>query len=129
MFQRKHIKAALKANEHEILQDEDLKKILKKFIDFRLAGSNIPSPISQIVECYELCDAIAKGSESFEDRRDDLLDMCFTEAWEDRFSAEDDDEESRKEFLRELMEECVRRMRDDSEYKKFKQELIRKLES
>lgn len=103
---------------------EGLLKNLKKFIDFRRAGSNIPSPISQVVECYELSDAIVKGSESLEDRRDDMLDMCFTEAWEDRIPAEDDDDEAIREFLRELMADCIRRLRDDSEYKKFKQEFI-----
>lgn len=118
---------ALKANAHEVLLEEDLRAILKKFVEFRNAGSHIPSPISQIIDCFELCDAIVKENESLEDRRYDLEDMCFTEAWEDRLSSLEDDREEIEAFLKDLMGECGRRMGEDSEYQRFKEELSKKL--
>lgn len=126
-FKRKHVVQALKTNEHGILREEDLRVILKKFIDYRKSQTNIPLSISRIVDCFELCDAILRGNEDLEDRKDDLEELCFNETWEERLSDLNDDQEETEQFLKELMAECGRRLGEDSEYKKFRDELLKKL--
>lgn len=125
-FKRKHVQQALKANEYELLSDVDLRKILSKFIESRQAGSHFKPPIKEIVECFELCEALLSGDEDFDDRRMDLEDFCFTEAWEDQLSAAVEDGVL-PDFLTELMIECSRRMGEEPEYQMFKDELMKKL--
>lgn len=125
-FKKKHIVQALKANESELLRDEDLRKILKKFIEAQQAGSHIKPPISDIIECFELCEGLLSGDEDLDDRRADLEDLCFTEYWEERFS-EAVDEGLQDDFFRELMSECSRRLGEEPEYQMFKKELEKKL--
>lgn len=117
---------ALKANQSETLSEKKVREILKKFIEFRYTGSHIKPPISDIIECYELCEAILSGEEDLEERRADLDDYCFTEDWEDKLSAAIDDGAS-DDFLNELMFECSRRMGEEPEYQMFKEELKKKL--
>lgn len=125
-FKRKHVKQASQANTTELLREEELRAILKKFIEFRQAGSHIRPPISEILECYELCDLIRTGQEDLDDRMMDLEDLCFTELWENRLSAAVDNE-TVDEFLLELMAECARRLGEEPEYQMFKEELLKKL--
>lgn len=125
-FKRKHIIQALKANESEILNDEELRSILKKFIEFKHAGSHIKSPISEIIDCYELCVGLLCGDEDLDDRRADLEDLCFTEAWEDNLSAAIDDG-TVDDFFRDLIAECSRRLGEEPEYQMFKTEMQKKL--
>lgn len=125
-FKRKHVEQALKANEHETLSEKKIRVILKKFLEFRQEGSFIKPPISEIVECFELCEAILTGDEDLEERRADLDDYCFTEEWEDRLSSAIDDGTT-DDFLNELMFECSRRMGLEPEYQMFKNELKKKL--
>jgi hypothetical protein len=126
LFKREHVEQALKANEYEILNYSDLRAILKKFIEFRQAGSHIKAPIMEIIECYELCESLLNGNDDLEERRADLDDLCFTEDWEDRLSAAIDDGAT-DDFYRELMLECTRRLGEEPEYQMFKDELKRKL--
>lgn len=123
------MKEALEANEHEILSDENLREILKKFIEYekRRTKSHFELPISQIVDCYELCNAILRGIEDLEVRKDDLEEMCFTEAWEDKLSALDGNKDLEEKFLKELMDECARRLGEQPEYDLFKKEVSKKL--
>jgi len=125
-FKRKHVIQALKANESEILREEELRSILKKFIEFKQDGSHFKPPISQVIECYELCLGLWSGDEDLDDRRSDLEDLCFTENWEDRFSASVD-EGTTDDFFIELMAECTRRLGEEPEYQMFKKEMERKL--
>lgn len=120
------MKQASQANTTEILREEELRAILKKFIEFRQAGSHIKPPISEIIECYELCDLIRTEQEYLHDRMMDLEDLCFTELWENRLS-EAVDNETENEFLLELMSECARRLGEEPEYQMFKEELLKKL--
>lgn len=125
-FKRKHVEKALKANEHETLSEKKVLNILKKFIEFRQAGSHIKPPISEIIECFELCKAILRGEEDMEERRDDLNDYCFTEDLEDKLSAAIEDGTT-DDFFNELMFECSRRLGEEPEYQMFKNELKKKL--
>lgn len=125
-FKRKHVVQALKANENEILSDSQLRAILTKFVEFRQAGSHIKPPISEILDCYELCQSLMAGEEDLEERRADLDDLCFTEDWEDRLSAAIDDGAT-TDFYQELMLECARRLGEEPEFHMFKDELRRKL--
>ncbi|CRK87910.1 CLUMA_CG001697, isoform A [Clunio marinus] len=125
-FKRKHIIQALKANEYEVLSDNELRKILKKFIEFRQGGSYIKPPIMEIVECYELSESILAMEEDLEERRADIDDLCFTEDWEDRLAAAIDDGTT-DDFFNELMIECSRRLGEEPEYTMFKEELRKKL--
>jgi len=125
-FKRKHVKQALKANECETLKDTELRDILKKFVEFKQAGSHIKPPISDIIECYELCEGLLCGDENLDDRKDDLEDLCFTEAWEDGLSSAID-EGTTDDFYSELMAECTRRLGEEPEYQMFKEELEKKL--
>lgn len=120
------MKQALKANENELLSDEELRAILKKFVEFRQAGSHIKPPILEIIEGYELCESVLNGSEDLEDKQMDIEDFCFTESWEERFS-EAIDTESVSDFLKDLMLECSRRLSEEPEYQMFKNELKKKL--
>lgn len=108
------------------MKDEELRSILKKFIEFKQAGSHIKPPISEMIECYELCQGLLCGDEDLDDRRADLEDLCFTEDWEDRLSAAVDDGTT-DEFFIELMAECTRRLGEEPEYQMFKKELEKKL--
>lgn len=117
---------ALKANEYELLRDQDLRAILKKFVEFRQAGSHFKPPILEIIECYELCDAIMTGEEDLEERRADIDDYCFTEWWEDQLASAIDDGTT-DDFFRELKAECTRRLGEEPEYQMFKDELRKKL--
>lgn len=117
---------ALFANEYETLQDPELRDILKKFVIFRQAGSHIKPPIQEIIDCFELCEAIKEGNDDIEERRDDLVDLCFTEHWEEQLSTSID-EGSLEGFLIELMIECSRRLGNEPEYQMFKDELKKKL--
>lgn len=116
----------MKANEDELLRENELRGILKKFIEFRQAGSHIKPPISEIIECYELSEAILTGKEDLEERRADLDDLCFTEAWEDRLASAIDDGIT-DDFFEELKVECTRRLSEEPEYQMFKNELQKKL--
>jgi hypothetical protein len=116
----------LKANEHETLSERKIRIILKKFIEYRQGGSHIKPPISDIIECYELCEAILTGEEDMEERRGDLDDLCFTEDWEDKLTAAIEDG-TIDDFLNELMFECSRRLGQEPEYPMFKNELKKKL--
>lgn len=120
------MKQALKANENEILSDKELREILKKFLEFRQAGSHIKPPILEIVEGYELCESVLTGEEELDDKQMDLEDFCFTEAWEDRL-AEAIEEGTISDFLEELMLECSRRIGEEPEFDMFKDELKKKL--
>lgn len=120
------MKQALKANESELLNDTDLRAILKKYVEFRQAGSHIKPPILEIIEGYELCDAVLTGEENLDDKRMDLEDFCFNESWEDRLS-DAIDEDTTSDFLNELMSECARRLGEEPEYQMFKDELKKKL--
>lgn len=124
---RRHVIQALKASEHEILSNPNLLEILKKFIEFRLDGSHIKPPISEIIECYELCDGLLTGTEDFDDRRTDLEDLCFTEGWENALNEAADDGTTHA-FLQELMGECIRRLSEEPEYYMFKEGLEEKLQ-
>lgn len=126
-FKRKHVIQALKANESEILNDNDLRAILKKFIA-SIEYGHIKPPISGIIECYELCESLLIGEEDFDDRRSDLEDLCFTEYWEERLSEAADDN-TIDEFYKELMLECSRRLGEEPEYDKFKKKLQEKLKT
>lgn len=123
---RRHVIQAFKANEQEILSNPNLLAILKKFVEFRLGGSHIKPPISEIIECYELCDGLLTGTEDFEDRRSDLEDLCFTEGWENQLNQAADDDTTHA-FFQELMGECTRRLGEEPEYHMFKEELAKKL--
>jgi hypothetical protein len=125
-FKRKHVVQALKCNQAETLSEKNIREILKKFIEFRQAGSRIKPPILEIIECYELCEAILSGEEDLEERRGDLDDYCFTEEWEDKLSAAIDDGIT-NDFFNELMFECSRRLGEEPEYQMFKEELKKKL--
>lgn len=125
-FKRKHVEKALKANEHETLSEKKIRVILKKFIEFRQQGSHIKPPISDIIECYELCEALLTGEEDMEDRRGDMEDYCFTEDWEDKLSTAIDDGTT-EDFLNQLKFECSRRLGEEPEYQMFKNELKKKL--
>lgn len=125
-FKRKHVKQALKANERELLNDNELRVILKKFIEFKQAGSHIKPPILEIIEGYELCESVLSGEEDLDDKRTDLEDFCFTEAWEDRL-LEAIDNETTSDFLTDLMVECSNRLGEEPEYQMFKDELLKKL--
>jgi hypothetical protein len=114
------------ANEYETLQDPDIRDILKKFIVFRQAGSHIKPPTQDLIDCFELCEAVKRGIEDIEERRYDLEDFCFTELWEERLSTAID-EGTVEEFLIELMIECSRRLGEEPEYQMFKEELVKKL--
>lgn len=125
-FKRKHVIQALKANEYEILSDNDLRAILKKFIESRQGGFPTKPKISEILECFELCDSLLTGHADFDEKRYDLEDFCFTEAWEDKLSKAVD-ENTTDDFFKDLMIECSRRLGEEPEYRLFKTELQRKL--
>jgi hypothetical protein len=125
-FKRKHVELALKANQRETLSEKKVRRILNKFIEFRNTGSRIKPPIQEIVECYELCEAILSGDEAMEERRYDLEEYCFTEDWEEKLSQAIDDG-STDDFLNELMFECTVRLGQEPEYEMFKQEMKKKL--
>lgn len=125
-FKRKHVIQALKAKEYEILNDNDLRAILKKFIESRQAGSHIKPPITEIIECFELCESLLTGEAELDDRQSDLEDLCFTEDWEDRLSAAVDDGTT-DDFFKDLMLECSRRLGEEPEYQMFRKELQKKL--
>lgn len=126
VFKKKNVEKAVVANEYETLQDPDIRDILKKFIIFRQAGSHIKPPIQDLIDCFELCEAVKSGMEDIEERRYDLEDFCFTELWEERLSSAID-AGTIDEFLIELMIECSRRLGEEPEYQMFKEELVRKL--
>ena len=126
VFKRKDVEQALKANQSDTLSEKQIREILKKFLEFRQAGSNIKPPISEIIECYELCEAVLSGELDLEHSRLDLEDLCFTEDWEDRLSAAIDDGTT-EDFLNSLMFECSRRLGEEPEYQMFKEELKKKL--
>lgn len=126
IFKRKDVKKALKANQQEVLEDPDLRSILKKFLEFKNADSHIPSNAMKIVEGFELAYSVLYDGADFSESQMDLEDFCFTEDWENRLSAAVDDDLT-DEFLRELMDECARRLAEEPEYQMFKDELKRKL--
>lgn len=126
VFKRKHVEQALKANQSDTLSEKKIREILKKFLEFRQAGSHIKPPISEIIECYELCEGVLSGELDLEECRSDLDDYCFTEDWEDRLSASIDDGTT-DDFLNALMFECSRRLGEEPEYQMFKEELKKKL--
>lgn len=126
-FKRKHVIQALKANESEILTDSDLREILKKFIESLHGGSRTKPQIFKIIECFELCESLATGVEDFDERRDDLKELCFTESWEGKL-LEAAKENKTEDFYKDLMIECSRLLGETGEYKMFKTELQRKLE-
>lgn len=125
-FKRKHIQQALLANGCEILEDPDLREILKKFIQFRQAGSHLKPPIQEAIECFELCESILNGTEDMEERRADLDDFCYTEDWEEKLSASIDDGTT-DDFFQDLMRESSIRIEDCPEFPMFKKELKLKL--
>jgi hypothetical protein len=120
------VEQALKANQSETLSEKNIRAILKKFIEFRYTGSHLKPPIQEILDCYELCEAIQSEVEDFEERRDDLEELCFTEEWEDKLS-EAIEEGTTVDFLNDLMYECSRRLGEEPEYQMFKEELKKKL--
>ena len=80
-FKRHSIEYALKANGEEILRDIEAREILKKFLIFRKGSSHSKSPAEEIVECFELAEAILQGKKELEDVKDELEELLFTEYW------------------------------------------------
>lgn len=71
----------MKANGEELLRDQESREILKKFLIFRKGKSHSKSPAEEVVECYELSEAILQGKKGLEDVKDDLEELLFTEYW------------------------------------------------
>lgn len=114
LFKKTTIKMINAANESEVLHNTFLRMNLKKFVKVCHGGSNIKAPIEEIIECFELCDGLLTGPENFFKRRSDLEELCFTEGWEIIMKAPNNN------TLRELMQECVRRLGEEPEYHFFK---------
>jgi len=103
------------------LSDDDLRNILKKFLIFRKAGSNIPSRIDKAIECYELCESLLNGSQELDDIRYDIEDLCSAVG-----CSEDDIEV--EDFPRNLIRGCAATLENEAtEYKMFRKELKKKL--
>lgn len=127
------IKQAQKANEDEILRDKELRGILKKyleFIEFREAfektsqeKSKSESPISKIIECFELSEAIITGEKDLNDERRKRIDsLCFTKDWEDRFTKAIKNKTTDR-FFKKLKRECSQRLSNNVDYQLFKNKI------
>lgn len=80
-FKKTSIEYALQANGEQLLRDPETREILRKFLIFRRGNSRSKSPAFEILELFELCEAILQKQKNLDDVRSELEDLLFSEYW------------------------------------------------
>lgn len=85
------------------------------------------------LECYELCNEILDNIQSYRDYFDDLIEMCPSYLWEEKFNEavelESDTKVQRtlEELIDELKIECLDSIECHNDFDRFRKELLRKI--
>lgn len=125
-FNRKSIEYALKSNGYEILNDEASRNILRKFSEYNKGNSPFRTILEDILDCFELAQAILNGEKDLEENRAELDDLCYTSYWEDYLVRAIEDGIT-DDFFHDIMRDSGTRLENSDEYPLFKEELKKKL--
>lgn len=117
-------------NVNGIIHNAEANKLLKTFL--QIGHRSDKSNALLLLECYELCERIANDLDTYRDHLDDLFELCPSFLWEQKINdacdANDDEVHQRlNEILTALMKECVGNIECDHDFKRFQDELLRKI--
>lgn len=121
---RPKLESAIESDAREILNDANMRKLLREFIVRLDRDSNIEPNSMKAIKYFELL-ASVKNIEDFNQEQEQL--KCFCSKESDLKKAVD--ESSLNRFLRIQKMKCFRKVDDSFEYRKFKEYLKKKYQS
>lgn len=108
-----------------LLHNDRVRKLFKNFL--KIGHRKDKSNITELLECYDLCNRLLETKAYTQRNLRKLLDLCPFYAWEEKII--DATSDNLTEILSELKIECVNKIDCHNDIDRFRRELLRKISS